>query len=92
MFENPEQAFGGTKPMLDLIEAIYAAAQRPTLWDDGLDRISTTIEGGSISLFAEFAVDTTPTAMAIASSKMGLAYRSRNAHACNIGRVTLDAT
>jgi DNA-binding CsgD family transcriptional regulator len=68
MFENPEAAFGGTKPMLDIIEAIYAAAQQPTLWDDVLDRISTAIEGGSISLFAQFADETTPTVMAMAKT------------------------
>jgi hypothetical protein len=45
MFENPEQAFGGSKPMLDLVQTIYAAAQQPTLWNDVLERISTTIEG-----------------------------------------------
>lgn len=68
MFENPEQAFGGTKPMLDLIDAIYAAAQQPTLWNEVLDRIATVIEGGSITLFAEFADGTTPTVMAMAKT------------------------
>jgi hypothetical protein len=68
MFENPEQAFGGTKPMLDLIETIYAAAQQPTLWNDVLGRISTAIEGGSITLFAEFPDGTTPTVMAMAKT------------------------
>ena len=56
MFENPEQAFGGTKPMLDLIEAIYATAPQQTLWVDVLDRISTAIEGGSITPFALAAI------------------------------------
>ncbi len=65
MFENPEQAFGGTRPMLDLIETIYAAAQRPELWNDVLGRISTAIEGESITLFAGFADGTTPTIMAM---------------------------
>lgn len=68
MFENPEQAFGGTKPMLDLIDAIYAAAQQPGLWNDVLDRISTVIEGESMTLFAEFADGTTPTVMAMAKT------------------------
>jgi len=68
MFNNPEQAFGGTRPMLDLIDTIYAAAQQPALWNDVLERISTTIEGGSITLFAEFADGTTPTVMAMAKT------------------------
>jgi DNA-binding CsgD family transcriptional regulator len=52
MFQNPERVFGGTIPMLGLIDSIYATVQRPELWDDVLLQISGALAGESIALFA----------------------------------------
>jgi DNA-binding CsgD family transcriptional regulator len=54
MFENPEQAFGGTGPLLELVESIYATVQDPALWTSVLARISSAIQGQSLALFAVF--------------------------------------
>ena len=52
MHENVEYAFGGTRPMLALIEGIYSAVLNPELWDETLGRISSHLGGDSIALFA----------------------------------------
>lgn len=49
---NVEQAFGGTRPMLSVIESIYAAVDTPQLWDATLRNIGDLLGGESIALFA----------------------------------------
>ncbi|HEY0309353.1 MAG TPA: helix-turn-helix transcriptional regulator [Acidobacteriaceae bacterium] len=68
MFENPEHAFGGTRPMLSLIEQIYAAAQQPELWESVLHAISDTIGGESTAFFATFPGSQTPDILALAKT------------------------
>ncbi|HEY0309354.1 MAG TPA: helix-turn-helix transcriptional regulator [Acidobacteriaceae bacterium] len=53
MFENPEHAFGGARPMLSVIEQIYAAVQQPTLWADVMEGIAEAVQGESTSLMAQ---------------------------------------
>jgi DNA-binding CsgD family transcriptional regulator/PAS domain-containing protein len=51
MFENPEQAFGGTARLLALVESIYAAVQQPSLWPVVLEGIAEAVHGESTTLF-----------------------------------------
>lgn len=52
MFENPEQAFGGTARLLGLIQAIYAAVQQPELWPVVMEGIAEAVYGESTTMFA----------------------------------------
>ena len=52
MFENPEQAFGGTPQLLGLIETIYAAVQQPELWPVVMEGIAEAVHGESTTMFA----------------------------------------
>jgi DNA-binding CsgD family transcriptional regulator len=83
MFENPEQAFGGARPMLELIDCVYAAVQEPESWDDVLERISATIMGESISLFAGFPDGATPSIMAIQRTEPA-AWQDYANHYCKV--------
>jgi DNA-binding CsgD family transcriptional regulator len=67
MFQNPEQAFGGTAPLMDTIEVIYAAAQQPDLWKAALVRIAATLHGESIAISAVTADYRTPSIVAMAN-------------------------
>ncbi len=68
MFQNPEMAFGGSVPMLGLIENIYACVQVPEVWTCVMEGISQALGGESIALFAGFGDANTPDVMAL--SKM----------------------
>lgn len=54
MYENPEQAFGGTAQLLSLIETIYAAVQDPVLWQIVTEKIADAVRGESTTIFARF--------------------------------------
>jgi DNA-binding CsgD family transcriptional regulator len=54
VFANPEQAFGGSTRMLEMIESIYAAAQDATLWPSVIAQISAVVRGESVALYAGF--------------------------------------
>jgi hypothetical protein len=70
MFENPEQAFGGTQPLLDLIDTIYAAVQQPSHWRTVLDQIGEAIHSDQNLLFAD--IPGSPVPNALSGSKTGL--------------------
>ncbi len=46
--DNADVVFGGTRPLLGLIEAVYASVQDPTSWDKVLEGISEVLGGASI--------------------------------------------
>lgn len=52
MFANPEEAFGGTRQLLGLIETIYATVQRPELWPAVMEGIAEAVHGESTVMFA----------------------------------------
>lgn len=52
MFENPEQAFGGTTRLLGLIDTIYAAVQEPELWPVVMEGIAEAVHAESTTMFA----------------------------------------
>ncbi|MEK6397498.1 MAG: hypothetical protein V4734_05380, partial [Terriglobus sp.] len=52
MYENPEVLFGGSGPMLALIEQIYACADDPKLWTGALESIAQVTGADSLALFA----------------------------------------
>jgi DNA-binding CsgD family transcriptional regulator/PAS domain-containing protein len=52
MFENPEQAFGGTTQLLGLIELIYSAVSDATLWPSILDKMDEAVNGQQTLFFA----------------------------------------
>jgi DNA-binding CsgD family transcriptional regulator len=52
MFENPEIAFGGSRPMLALIETIYATVQQPELWNVVMEGIAEILQANSAVLIA----------------------------------------
>ena len=54
MLHNPEVLFGGSVPMLALVEKIYACAESPELWQETLQSIAAAIGGDSLALFARF--------------------------------------
>lgn len=70
MFENPEQTFGGTTPLLALIESIYAAVQDPSHWQTVLDQIGEAIHSDLNLLFA--AIPGSPVPNALSCSKTNL--------------------
>lgn len=43
MFDNPEAIFGGTQPLLSLIELIYSTVEDVSLWPTVIDRIAETV-------------------------------------------------
>ena len=52
MYENAEQAFGGTECLLSLIGLIYDASDDASLWPLVLDRITEAVNGEPIALFS----------------------------------------
>lgn len=54
MFENPEAIFGGTKPLLSLIESIYTTVDDPHLWSSVMDRMANAMQCESMVCFAVF--------------------------------------
>jgi DNA-binding CsgD family transcriptional regulator len=52
MFQNPEQAFGGSQRMLELIDLIYGAVGKPEMWDRVVQEIALTTGSASIGFFA----------------------------------------
>jgi DNA-binding CsgD family transcriptional regulator len=63
MFENPEQAFGGTARLLALIESIYAAVNDPSLWPSILDRFAEAAHGNQTFMFTDTSDPAIPSAM-----------------------------
>jgi len=64
MFENPEQAFGGTNQLLGLIELIYSAVSDTTLWPTILDRMDEAVDGEQTLFFAALTDPKVPEALA----------------------------
>lgn len=71
MRPNVEQAFGGTQPMLALIERIYASVVTPELWDGTLSQIANHLGGESIALFAGAPNAQTPHLLSISAMDHG---------------------
>jgi len=63
MFENPEEAFGGTSRLLALIELIYCAVNDTTLWPTILDRMDEAVGGEQTLLFAALSGPRAPWAL-----------------------------
>jgi hypothetical protein len=63
MFENPEEAFGGTSRLLALIELIYCAVNDTTLWPTILDRMDEAVGGEQILPFAALSGPRAPWAL-----------------------------
>ena len=51
MVANPQDLFGGTSALLDLVGMIYASVQEPTLWPVILDRIAAASHGHQTYMF-----------------------------------------
>jgi len=68
MFQNPEVAFGGSAPMLELIEQIYAAVQTPALWRGVLDGISEAAQASQTFLFTDTGDPAMPRALSAGKS------------------------
>ena len=60
MSSNPEDAFGGAKKLLGIVDMIYAAVQEPELWGTTLQQITATMQGESIAIFAGYEDQNTP--------------------------------
>ncbi len=70
MFENPEQAFGGTTRLLALIESIYAAVQQPSHWQTVLDQIGEAIHSEQNLLFADIPGSPVPNALSCSKTSL----------------------
>jgi len=66
MYANPEEVFGGTDKLLDLIELIYSAVDDGLLWPVVLDRVSETVNGRETLLFTSFPDPATPNVSCLA--------------------------
>jgi len=63
MYASPEEAFGGTRPLLSLIESIYSAVQDATLWPVILDGIGEAASCEQTLLFATLSDTQVPDAL-----------------------------
>jgi DNA-binding CsgD family transcriptional regulator len=66
MYENGEQSFDGAQNLLSLIELIYDASDKASLWPVVLDRIAEAVDGDQIALFSNSADAAAPNVSSLA--------------------------
>ncbi len=66
MYENGEPSFDGAQNLLSLIELIYDASDKASLWPVVLDRIAEAVDGDQIALFSNSADAAAPNVSSLA--------------------------